>query len=459
MKRISKRMLFLLGLMGILLVGLCLFMLEYTVKAKQWALFPGSPHLYSRGNLSAGVITDRKDEVLLSTENGKNYAEDPALRASVMHLLGDRYGYISSPMMRHHAENMVGFSRVNGLYETLRAPRQMTMTIDAEVQKAALAELDGRKGTIGVYNYKTGEILCAVTAPSYDPDNMPDVQGDVTGAYEGAYMHRFFQMTYVPGSIYKIVTTAAALEEIPDIANRRFYCGGSCQIGADTVNCNGTHHSQTLAQALANSCNVAFAELAVELGEDTLLAYADRFGVMDSLNVDGILTAPGKIDLETAAESEIAWSGIGQYTNLVNPCQFMTLMGAIAGDGEGAKPYLVKEVDGSFGSGYKAKTKTFDIDLSKETCDILAGYMKNNVVSMYGQWLFPNLYICAKSGTAELGPEQTPHATFAGFVDDANYPLAFIVIVENGGSGSATCAPIAGRVLTACCNAMDAERS
>ena len=78
---------------------------------------------------------------------------------------------------------------------------------------------------------------------------------------------------------------------------------------------------------------------------------------------------------------------------------------------------------------------------------------------MYGQWQFPNLYVCAKSGTAELGPDETPHATFSGFIQDANYPLAFIVIVENGGSGSATCAPIAGQVLTACCNAMDAERS
>ena len=304
------------------------------------------------------------------------------------------------------------------------------------VQKAALAELEGRKGTIGVYNYETGEILCAVTAPTYDPDHMPNVEADVAGAYEGAYMNRFYQMTYVPGSIYKIVTTAAALEELPDVTSRRFYCAGSCEIGADTINCNGTHHSQTLSQALANSCNVAFAQIAVELGEDTLTRYAKKFGITDSLKFDGIHTAAGKIDLSHAADSEIAWSGIGQYTNLVNPCQFMTLMGAIAGGSEGAYPHIVEQVEGGFGSkGYSAETETFDIGLSEETCKTLSQYMQNNVVSMYGQWLFPNLTICAKSGTAEVGPEQTPHATFAGFIQDANYPLAFIVIVENGGSG------------------------
>ena len=459
MKRISKRMLFLLGLMGLVVVGICLFMLEYVVQARDWALFPGSPHVYTRGNLSAGVISDRKGELLLTPEDGKTYSEDEALRISTMHLLGDRYGYIPSPVINQYADQMVGFSHINGLYHAVRAPRQAELTIDASVQKAALAELAGRKGTVGVYNYKTGEILCAVTTPSYDPDHMPDVEGDVTGAYEGVYMNRLFQMTYVPGSIYKIVTTAAALEEIPGVTSRTFYCAGSCQIGADTINCNGTHHSQTLAQALANSCNVAFAQLAVELGKDTLLRYAENFGITSSLEFDGIRTAAGQFDLEGAAASEIAWSGIGQYTDLVNPCQFMALMGAIAGDGQGTVPHIVGEVDSRLGRGYHAKTENFTIDLSKETCDVLAGYMKNNVVTMYGQWLFPNLYICAKSGTAELGPNETPHATFAGFVDDANYPLAFIVIVENGGSGSAACAPIAGRVLTACCNAMDAERS
>lgn len=458
MRRISKRMLFLLGLMGLLLLGIVVFMFQYTAKAKDWATFPGSPHLYTRGNLSAGIIADRNGEVLLNPDDGKTYAEDKTLRMATMHLLGDRYGYIPAPLINRYADQMVDFSVINGLYDSLRAPKEARLTISAQAQVAALEALDGRKGTIGVYNYKTGEILCAVSAPTYDPDYMPDVEADETGKYDGVYLNRFFHMTYVPGSIYKILTTAAALEEIPDVANRQFYCSGSAQIGGDTVNCNGVHYTQTLGQALANSCNIAYAELAVELGEETLTTYAEEFGIMDHLEFDGITTVPGFFDVTGAADSEIAWAGIGQHTNMINPCQFMTLMGAIAGGGEGAEPYLMGQIEGKHG-GYEAKTTTNEIPLSEQTCALVAEYMYGGVVNKYGLDHFPNLYVCAKSGTAELGEGVTSHATFAGFIRDDNYPLAFIVIVENGGSGSATCAPIAGSVLKTCCDVMDAERA
>lgn len=455
MKRMSQRMLLLLGLVGLLVAGLVLFVVRYFVSADEWAVFPGSPHVYAGGNMSAGVVTDRSGMVLLDATDGRAYSQDAELRRATMHLLGDRFGYVSAPVINAYSDEMVGYSKVTGVYRLNEAPIEAHLTISASAQKAAQAALAGRKGTVGVYNYETGEILCAVTAPTYDPDNMPDVENDTTGAYEGVYVNRFFQTVYVPGSIFKIVTTAAALEQLPDARTRTFYCEGSCQIGADTVNCNGTHYEQTLQQALANSCNVAFAQLAVELGDKVMTEYAEKLGVTEPMHFDGIVTAEGNFDLSGAADSEIAWSGIGQYTDLVNPCRFMTAMGMIASNGEAAQPYIMQEVT----SGYRAKTKLLSSGLKQETCEALAAYMRNNVVTMYGQWQFPDLYVCAKSGTAELSEWETPHATFSGFIQDANYPLAFIVIVEHGGSGSATCAPIAGQVLQACCAAMDAERS
>lgn len=458
MKRIAKRMLFLLGLMGVLALGLVIFVGQYLFQADSWAAFPGSPHAYRNGNLSAGVVTDRTGVMLLDSTDGRVYTDDAMLKRSILHLMGDREGFIAAPMLSQYAEDMVGFSLVNGLYGSGSSPNYAKLTIYASVQKAALEALGGRKGTIGVYNYKTGEILCAVSAPNYDPDNVPDVAGDVTGAYEGVYVNRFLRTTYVPGSIYKIITTAAALEQLPDAGTRTFYCEGSCQIGADTINCNGTHYTQTLGQALANSCNVAFAQLAVELGPTVMTRYAGKVGIEENLSFDGITTAAGHFDLNGAADSQIAWSGIGQYTDLVNPCQFMTVMGAIANGGSAAAPYLMKEVDGGLFGGYEAETRMLPEILDADTCRTLSEYMRNNVVTMYGQWQFPDLYVCAKSGTAELSPTETPHATFSGFIQDDNYPFAFIVVVEHGGSGSATCAPIAGQVLNACCSALDAER-
>src|SRR5699024_227889 len=119
----------------------------------------------------------------------------------------------------------------------------------AEAQIAAQEALDGRKGVVAVYNYKTGEILCAVSSPNYDPDDVPDLENDDSGRYDGVYVNRFTQSTYTPGSIFKLATTAAALEEIPDIQTRTFLCEGSYWVEGDEVICTGTHGEVNLRQA------------------------------------------------------------------------------------------------------------------------------------------------------------------------------------------------------------------
>ena len=450
-------MILLIVLMAVLAAGVGIFLFNYARNADDWVVFSGSPHVYAGSNLSTGTVTDRAGELLLDSTDGRIYSSDSALRKATMHLLGDRFGYISAPVLREYSDELVGFSHVDGLYSLTESSNQAILTISAEAQKTALAAMQGRKGTIGVYNYRTGEILVAVTTPTYDPDAMPDVEQDTSGAYDGVYLNRFFQTVYTPGSIFKCVTAAAALEMLPDAMTKTFYCEGSCQIGGDTINCNGVHGTIDLRRALATSCNVAFAKLAVELGPETLTAYAKKLGVTDTIAFDGVTLAKGNFDLAGAVDSEIAWSGIGQYTDLVNACQFMTVMGTIAGGGQAARPYLMAEVKNALGRGYEAETVLLDRTLESSTCDQLADMMRGNVVNMYGQWQFPDLYVCAKSGTAEVGPDETPHATFSGFIRDEEYPLAFIVVVENGGSGSATCAPIAGQVLYACVNALKAE--
>lgn len=457
MKRVSKRMIFLVVLMSILALGIVFFIGRYFLQSGQWAVFPGNPHVYTGTNVSFGSVQDRDGVLLMDNTEGRRYAEDPAVRSSVMHLLGDRYGYISAPALDPYTDELVGYDLVNGMYSVGGKAGHVKMTVSAAVQKAAQEALAGRKGAIGVYNYQTGEILCAVTGPTYDPDNMPDVEGDATGRYSGVYLNRFFQTTYVPGSIFKIITAAAAIETIDDIFDQTFECSGTMQIGADTITCNNTHGTVTFQKALAKSCNCAFAQIALQVGEEQLSFYAKNLGVTESMQVDGITTAPGNFDLTSAADSQIAWAGIGQYTDLVNPCQFMRIMGVIAGGGSGAEPYLVEEVRSGVSRAYRAHTENSPRLLRAETAEKLAVMLNYNVETVYGTEHFPSGYVCAKSGTAEIGPNMTPHATFAGFLQDEKYPLSFIVIVENGGAGSATCAPIAGQVLKACISALDDE--
>ncbi len=331
------------------------------------------------------------------------------------------------------------------------------LTISSRVQTAALEALAGRKGTVAVYNYKTGEILCALSAPTFDPDNVPDIAGDTTGAWEGTYVNRFVHSAYIPGSIFKIVTTAAALECVDGIESMTFTCWGEELYGVDKVTCERAHGNLDLKGALANSCNCAFAQIAQLVGRENMMAYVDAYGVTKPLSFDGITTISGNYDVSEAAPVELAWSCIGQYTDQINPCRYMTFLGAIAGGGAAAQPHMVSEIRVGQELTYRAQTVMTEQIMPAQTAAQLREYLMNNVQTIYGAWNFPGMTVCAKSGTSQLGGGQTSNAMFAGFVADEEYPLAFIVVVENGGYGASACVPVLSAVLAECKAVLDGE--
>ena len=454
MKKVSGRAIFPLILAIVLLAGTVLLCVRYFVKAGEWVTFSGSPHVYTGVNLDGGVVTDRDGTLLLDSTDGRTYSADAVTRTATMHLLGDRYGYIQAPLLGSFADDMIGFDKINGLYGAEGTEANAALTLSAAAQTAAYQALGNYHGTVGVYNYKTGEILCAVTSPSYDPDNMPDVDADTSGAYDGVYVNRFFQAAYTPGSIFKIVTLAAAIETVPDWESLTFTCEGKTIIGGQEIICEGVHGTITLKQALAHSCNVAFGELAGKVGTKALMEYAEKLGLSESFECDGIPVKAGTVDLKDADAGDLAWAGIGQYTDQVNALTFMRAMGRIAGGGTGAEPYLMAKITRGEKTAYEAKTETSSRALKAETAAKLTEYLRNNVATMYGDWQFGGLNVCAKSGTAEH-EGKTADAMFAGFCVDENCPLAFVVFVENGGSGSAVAAPIAAKVLQVCAAAIN----
>lgn len=239
------------------------------------------------------------------------------------------------------------------------------------------------------------------------------------------------------------------MEEFKDAEDLVFHCDGTYQIGGDTVVCEGVHGDISLKTALAQSCNCAFAQLSEKFDPATLQAYIEKFQLTEPVEFDGIRTATGKFDVTDAAAVNVAWAAIGQYTDLMNPCRYMTFMGCIANGGKAAEPYLVANVTSGGIRHYKAPTHQTDKVLSSGAASILAKWMRNNVETVYGDGRFPDVAVCAKSGTAQVGGGKEPNATFAGFVQDADYPLAFIVVVENGGAGASACVPIISPVLEA----------
>ena len=454
MNRIAGRGVITLLLALVLVAGFSFFIAEFVTQADDWAVFSGSPHVYNGDNINCGVVVDRDHILLADMQDGREYSASEALRKATVHWLGDRYGNISAPAISHYAQQIAGFDLVGGVYSYGDASGVVELTLSGTAQQAALEAMGSYKGTVAVYNYKTGQILCAVTTPAYDPDNVPDIDKDTTGAFEGLYVNRFIQSTYIPGSIFKIVTLAAALETIGDIQQRSFTCAGSYEIQGEKVTCEVAHGQQSLKGAFSNSCNCAFAQIAIELGGKTLMEYAEKFGVTDRITFDGITTAAGNFEAADAAIN-VAWSGVGQHKNQINPCAFLTFMSAVAGGGQSTKPYLVERITVGSAETYQAEVHTGEKILSDATVQVLQEYLRNNVATHYGDGNFPGLTVCAKTGTAEVGGAQKPNAMLSGFCADEKYPLAFIVCVEDAGYGSAVCIPIASKVLAACKEAQD----
>ena len=448
MKKIERRMLICRVLALLLAVGMGVFLVKYALHGGSWASSAFNRHLYNNdGQLASGTVLDRDGDVLSTVENGKRvYYDNATVRKATLHAVGDLQGNIGTGALNAFADKLTGYSLLNGAFGAERGS-DLYLTIDARYNYEAYEALNGHAGTVAVYNYKTGEILCMVSAPSYDPLNVP---GDIetSDRWEGAYLNRFLSSAFTPGSVFKTVTLAAAIENIPDLDERTWDCQGSIQIGDDTIVCSGTHGQQHIGDAFANSCNVAFAQMAVELGADTLAKYADKAGLMDSYSVSGLPTAKGSFTWENITDSQLGWAGVGQFHDQVNPCGLMVYMGAIANGGRAAEPYLIKKTVSALGipSLPHLTGKTGQL-VSSSTASVLADMMADNVEKTYGTKRFPNMDICAKSGTAEVGEGKTPHAWFAGFLRNEETPYAFVVLVENGGGGSSVAGTVAGKVL------------
>ena len=449
MRKIEKRAVLCLIIALALIAGLGLFCFRFVTNAADWAAYPYNRHMYSNsGQLLSGTILDRDGDVLTEVKDGERvYYPDATVRRATVHAVGDGSGYIGTGALTAFADRLSGYNLITGGYSPLGSGRNLTLTLDAYLNVTAYNAMDGRQGTVGVYNYKTGDILCMVSTPSFDPENPPAA----SEAQDGIYLNRFLSSAQVPGSIFKTVTLTAALENLPDLKDRTFTCTGETTVGGTVITCPKPHGKMDIASAFANSCNGVFGALAAELGGDTMTKYVEQAGLTRRMSVDGIMTAAGHYDVSEADKGQIVWSGVGQYTDTVNPCNMMTYMGAIANGGTAAVPRLILDITTPSGIPTSwQRTEETDTLVQASTASQVKEMMKNNVVQTYGTDRFRGLDIGAKSGTAEVGGDKRPNAWFAGFLDDPEHPYAFIVLVENGGGGASVAGEIAATVLQAC---------
>lgn len=345
------------------------------------------------------------------------------------------------------------------------------LTIDAKAQEAAAKALGDQVGAVVALDPKTGEILALVSTPSFDPNQLATHKTkDATAAYEelnaddGRPMENraISGRLYPPGSVFKLVTAAAALEsgdwtsetvidapvelDLPQTSSTiKNYGGSTCDPSGE----------MPLHDALRISCNTAFADLGMELGAEAMLKQSTAFGFGVSREIPLKVTAssfPKDVN-----PPQLAQSAIGQYDVRVTPLEVAMISAAIANDGIPMAPHLVKTVrTADLSVVSRTQPEALSRAVSSSTASALRDMMVSVVESGTGQAAqISGTDVAGKSGTAQNAPDKDPHAWFTAFAPADDPQIAVAVVVEHGGSmgseatGGRTAAPIARAVIEA----------
>jgi len=426
----------------------------------RWFASANNPRIFDQKlRVIAGDLLDRKGQVLATTaDGGRAYPRYTDMRLAVAHVVGDNRGIVANGAETFMAGYLLGFQsgvwdRVERLFSGQRARGDdVRLTIDAELCEYAAGFLKRyRAGAIVVLNWKTGEVLCSTSYPDFDPRSMNAVMN--SGVDNGALVNRATQGQYPPGSTFKIVTMAAALDNIPGVAGRQVECTGGLQVDRTTITeaSAQVHGVMTMEQAFARSCNTVFAGLSLELGYSRLSQTASAFGFGDNFLFKDMVVYNSQYPTTSQNKDDLAWSGIGQGRVLVTPLHMAMIAGAIANDGLMMEPRLMLSVTTAKG-GTRAllPARTYKRACGPQTAQTIKEYMITTVKSGTGsQARIDGLTVGGKTGSAETSDDKSiaTHAWFVGFIDSPEHPLAIAVVAERGGAGSSVAAPIARNVL------------
>ena len=435
---------------------------QLVANAEDWVDQPYNYHIAGSGGLAkGGTIFDRNGTILAQSVNGERvYNENLSVRKSLLHVVGDNSSNISTAIQSVYRSELTGYNLIWGVNmpDSLRTGKDINLTVDADVCAAAYDVLESydKKGACVVYNYKTGEVICSVSTFAYDPNSPPEITEENEDEYEGVYLDNVLSSSYTPGSIFKLVTAAAAVENIPDLEERTWYCTGSEEIGGSDITCVEAHGTIDFKEAMAHSCNIVFAELAVELGADKMTATANKVGINDSYEIDGIKTEEGYYDVSEANTNQLAWSGVGQYENKTNPMQMAIICGAIANGGTTKVPHIIKDSSLLSAIGINTAQDTPQL-FESSTAAKLDEVMRYTITDYYGDDIFGGLTVCAKTGTGEIGEGKEPNAWMVGYAKDEDCPLAFACVVEEAGFGYTYAGPVVQAAMIKAAEKMNAE--
>ena len=340
----------------------------------------------------------------------------------------------------------------------------ITTTINAKAQDAAWNGLKGKKGAVVALDYTTGAVLAMASSPSYDPNELASHHlNDTTRAWKNLVAdpssplsNRATREIYPPGSTFKLVTAAAALQNgyhpnsMVDSPENWILPGTRTPLTNET-NCGGSRI--TLAHALDISCNTAFGKVGVSLGQDKIRDQAERFGFGKVVNSD--VSSVASRFPQNLTDAQLAQSSIGQYDVAASPLQMAMVTAGIANGGKLMTPYLTAQVRASnLQVVSEHHPKQMSQPMTKESAEQLKAMMASVVNNGTGKRARINgTTVGGKTGTAQTVKGKAPYAWFVGWSDNPHVAVAVFIqssdTAINEVSGGRLAAPIARDVIEA----------
>jgi penicillin-binding protein 2 len=364
------------------------------------------------------------------------------------------------------------------------------LTIDLDLQMTCETLLEGKEGVIVAMNPQNGKILAMASHPSYDPSlfaggiNQDDWENLIQNPFY-PLQNRAIQGQYAPGSVFKIITAIAGLEEGVISPQEILFCGGSYRFGNRTYRCwkKGGHGKVRLHRALVESCDVFFYKVGQRLGIDRLAKYARSFGFGKPTGVSLNDEKPGLIPSsewkkktyrEVWYEGETLSCAIGQGFVLVTPLQLLNAISAVATEGILYLPQLVERIERANGKVLKSykPISIGEIPISPETLMIIREALSGVVNEAHGTGRVARIKgvtVSGKTGTAQVislqedvAEEDVPyehrdHAWFVAYAPMEDPIISVAVLVEHGGHGASAAAPLARKVIQKYLNILKEE--
>ena len=369
-----------------------------------------------------GTIVDRNGEVLAYSEKqGDTQVRNYPKGKLYGHIIGYSYReYGKAALESTYNKELLDLKESNPIDELkaiLESGKEqfgndLVLTIDDRLQKRAYDLLGENKGSIVLMNPTNGEVYAMVSNPVFNPASLKEDWGDIIESEESYLLNRSTMGLYAPGSIFKVITATSSLES--SSVSKNFNCTGSTTIDGYTLNDYGktAHGNLDLSEALVKSCNVAFGQMGVQIGRDSLKDMAERYMLNKEIPFD-LKTSKSQFSKDKMDDAELSATAIGQGKTLVTPLNMALMTSAIANNGEMVKPILVKEVKDHDGETIKmSSSKTVSTVTSSQTASELKGMMTEVVRRGTGtNASIRNVSVAGKTGTCSTSAITSPVKT------------------------------------------------